>query len=122
MLGKLKCMALRRIARCNLLLQGLFPPQALRRDGRRSAEPARPPAADPAHCKAGAPSPLLADLTHLASLHNPLFYERQRLRFSTHQTPRLIRCYEETLTELHLPAGLLAQHDRAGRAAGKDGP
>ena len=37
-------------------------------------------------------------LKHLASLHNPLFYERQRLRLSTHQTPRLIRCYEEDLT------------------------
>ena len=55
------------------------------------------------------------ELKHLASLHNPLFYERQRLRLSTHQTPRLIRCYEEDLTHLHLPRGLLAQLEDGGR-------
>lgn len=55
------------------------------------------------------PPSLLANLKHLASLHNPLFYERQRLRLSTHQTPRLIRCYDEDLTHLHLPRGLLAR-------------
>jgi superfamily II DNA or RNA helicase len=59
--------------------------------------------------RAGLPPSMLAELKHLGSLHNPLFYERQRLRLSTHQTPRLIRCYEEDLTHLHLPRGLLAQ-------------
>ncbi len=59
------------------------------------------------------PPSLLARLKHLASLHNPLFYERQRLRLSTHQTPRLIRCYEEDLTHLRLPRGLLEQLDDA---------
>ncbi len=65
--------------------------------------------ADLAIARADLPPSLLAELKHLASLHNPLFYERQRLRLSTHQTPRLIRCYEEDLTHLHLPRGLLAQ-------------
>jgi superfamily II DNA or RNA helicase len=51
-------------------------------------------------------------------LHNPLFYERQRLRLSTHQTPRLIRCYEEDLTHLHLPRGLLGQVSDAVANAG----
>jgi hypothetical protein len=55
------------------------------------------------------PPSLLAELKHVASLHNPLFYGRQRLRLSTHKTPRLIRCYEEDITHLHLPRGLLAQ-------------
>jgi superfamily II DNA or RNA helicase len=59
------------------------------------------------------PLSLLAKLKHLASLHNPVFYERQRLRLSTHQTPRLIRCYEEDLTHLRLPRGLLAKVEEA---------
>jgi superfamily II DNA or RNA helicase len=63
-----------------------------------------------AHATAAAP--------HLASLHNPLFYERQRLRLSTHQTPRLIRCYGEDLTYLHLPRGLLAELEETVAAAG----
>ncbi len=74
--------------------------------------------ADLAIGKAGLPPSLLAELKHLASLHNPLFYERQRLRLSTHQTPRLIRCYEEDLTHLHLPRGLLEQLDSTLQAAG----
>ena len=71
-------------------------------DRRRPRDPARRAAAVAAR-----------ELKHLASLHNPLFYERQRLRLSTHQTPRLIRCYEEDLTHLHLPRGLLAQLEEA---------
>jgi superfamily II DNA or RNA helicase len=68
--------------------------------------------------RADMPPSLLAQLKHLASLHNPLFYERQRLRLSTHQTPRLIRCYEEDLTHLHLPRGLLGQVSDAVANAG----
>src|SRR5262249_53794446 len=64
------------------------------------------------------PPSLLARVKHLASLHNPLFYERQRLRLSTHQTPRLIRCYEEEITHLHLPRGLFAQAADAVAGAG----
>ena len=41
----------------------------------------------------GLPAWLIAQLKHLASLHNPKFYENERLRLSNHATPRLIRCY-----------------------------
>ena len=55
----------------------------------------------------GLPAWLLVQLKHLASLHNPKFYENERLRLSNHATPRLIRCYVEELDALHLPRGLL---------------
>ena len=54
----------------------------------------------------GVPPALLAALKHLASLHNPEFYEKEKLRFSTWNTPRFIRCYRETLDQLLLPRGL----------------
>jgi superfamily II DNA or RNA helicase len=54
----------------------------------------------------GLPPALLAALKHLASLHNPEYYQKERLRFSTWDTPRLIRCYEETVDQLLLPRGL----------------
>lgn len=68
------------------------------------------------HCIVGAglsiektrmPSWMIAEFKHLASLHNPVFYERQKLRLSTYRTPRFIRCYEEDLTHLHLPRGVM---------------
>ncbi len=50
---------------------------------------------------------LLATLKHAASMPNPLFYERQRLRGSTWNVPRFLRSYEETLDGgLVLPRGL----------------
>jgi superfamily II DNA or RNA helicase len=52
------------------------------------------------------PPAMLAALKHLASLHNPEFYEKERLRFSTWNTPRFIRCYRETFDQLLLPRGL----------------
>jgi superfamily II DNA or RNA helicase len=55
----------------------------------------------------GLPAWLIAQLKHLASLHNPKFYENERLRLSNHATPRLIRCYVEELDRLALPRGLL---------------
>jgi superfamily II DNA or RNA helicase len=57
--------------------------------------------------KSGLPPWLLSDLKHLASLHNPQFYERQRLRLSTFRVPRLVRCYGEDLSDIHVPRGLL---------------
>lgn len=66
----------------------------------------------------GLPPHLLAALKHLASLHNPVFYERERLRLSTWATPRFIRCYEEDLERLHLPRGLLHHVDEIVRDAG----
>jgi superfamily II DNA or RNA helicase len=89
-----------------------------RRDDRMPAEVTCTVGADLAIPRSELPPSLLARLKHLASLHNPLFYERQRLRLSTHQTPRLIRCYEEDLTHLHLPRGVLAQVEDAVVGAG----
>jgi len=60
----------------------------------------------------GLPPTLLAALKHLASLHNPVFYEKERLRLSTWNTPRFIRCYQETLERLVLPRGLLGDIER----------
>ena len=54
------------------------------------------------------PPPLMATLKHAASMPNPAFYERQRRRASTWDTPRFLRSYDETLTgDLILPRGLL---------------
>lgn len=53
------------------------------------------------------PPALHATLKHAASMTNPLFYERQRLRMSTWDTPRFLRSYDETLDGgLVLPRGL----------------
>jgi len=57
----------------------------------------------------GLPPALLSALKHLASLHNPEYHEKERLRFSTWDTPRLIRCYTETVDQLLLPRGLREQ-------------
>lgn len=88
--------------------------------GTAGSGPRRPPDARPAPpriaCslgavlsveKSGLPPWLLAEVKHLASLHNPLFYQRQKLRFSTHRTPRFIKCYDEDITHIHLPRGVL---------------
>lgn len=56
--------------------------------------------------RTGLPPALVAALKHLASIHNPVFYEKQRMRFSTWDTPRFIRCYEEDLEWIHIPRGL----------------
>jgi hypothetical protein len=51
---------------------------------------------------------LAATLRHAASMHNPLFYERQRMRASTYNIPRFLHSYDETLDGgLILPRGLL---------------
>jgi hypothetical protein len=54
----------------------------------------------------GLPPALLGSLKHASSLYNPEFYKREKLRLSTYQTPRFIRCYAEDLDFLHLPRGL----------------
>lgn len=54
----------------------------------------------------GMPPALLAALKHLASIHNPAYYEKERLRLSTWKTPRFLRCYAETIDRLLLPRGL----------------
>ena len=57
--------------------------------------------------RAGLPPALIAGLKHLGSLANPEFYEKERMRFSTWDTPRFIRCYREDLEWIHLPRGLI---------------
>ena len=76
----------------------------------------RPPAPAVVHARLGAgirveagelTPALLATLKHAASMPNPLFYERQRLRGSTWNVPRFLQSYEETLDGgLVLPRGL----------------
>jgi superfamily II DNA or RNA helicase len=59
--------------------------------------------------RAGLPPSMVADLKHLAAVHNPEFYRREQQRRSTWKIPRLIRCYQEDLEYLWLPRGL-AEH------------
>ena len=66
----------------------------------------------------GVPPALVAALKHLASLHNPEYYEKERLRFSTWNTPRFLRCYGETIDQLLLPRGVA---DLAARMVGDAG-
>jgi hypothetical protein len=51
---------------------------------------------------------LAATLRHAASMHNPKFYERQRMRASTYNIPRFLHSYQETIDGgLILPRGML---------------
>jgi superfamily II DNA or RNA helicase len=59
--------------------------------------------------RAGMPPAVIAALKHLGSIANPEFYEKQRMRFSTWNTPQFISCYGEDLEWLHLPRGLTEQ-------------
>ena len=65
------------------------------------------------------PPALLATLKHAASMPNPTFYERQRRRASTWDTPRFLRSYDETLDgDLVLPRGLHNRLDTLVTQAG----
>ena len=68
--------------------------------------------------KSGLPPWLLAQIKHLASLHNPQFYQRERLRLSTFKTPRFIKCYEEDVSHVHLPRGVSEELNALCEAAG----
>lgn len=68
--------------------------------------------------KSGLPPWLLSALKHLASLHNPLFYQRQKLRLSTFRIPRFIKCYDEDASHLHMPRGVLEEVNRLCKTAG----
>jgi superfamily II DNA or RNA helicase len=59
--------------------------------------------------RSGLPPAVVAALKHLGSIANPEFYEKQRMRFSTWDTPRFISVYREDLEWLHLPRGLVPQ-------------
>jgi superfamily II DNA or RNA helicase len=53
------------------------------------------------------PAGLVSAFKRTATLANPSFFERQRLRFSTWNTPRYIFCGDNLGTELWLPRGCL---------------
>ena len=73
----------------------------------------RPDAVNLAGCRAGPPCParrrdpveqveltpgLAATLRHAASMSNPVFYARQRMRASTYGIPRFLHSFDETST------------------------
>lgn len=68
--------------------------------------------------RAGLPPAVVAGLKHVGSIANPEFYEKQRLRFSTWDTPRFISAYREDLEWLHLPRGLTEQVQQQLEALG----
>lgn len=55
--------------------------------------------------KVGAPAALLDRIQRLAAFQNPEFYKKQRMRLSTHATPRVISCAEDLPEYLALPRG-----------------
>lgn len=59
------------------------------------------------HVPRAMPAPVLAALKRLASLANPVFHEKLRLRFSTFDTPRFLFAGEWHPDRLVLPRGLL---------------
>lgn len=94
---------------------------------RAPRDPARHPVPREIRAEAGAmlgieriglPPSIVAALKHLASLHNPEYYEKERLRLSTWRTPRFIRCYAETLDRLLLPRGLREAAEGVATEAG----
>lgn len=68
--------------------------------------------------RSGLPPWMLSQLKHLAGLHNPEFYQREKLRLSTHLVPRFIKCYREDFSHIHLPRGILADVEAVCREAG----
>ncbi len=68
--------------------------------------------------KSGLPPSLVFGIKHLASLHNPEYYKRQKLRLSNYLTPRFIKCYGEDLTHFHLPRGVISELERVATQAG----
>ena len=70
--------------------------------------------------KSGIPPWLLAQMKQLALLHNPQFYEREKLRLSTWRIPRFIRCYEEDASHIHLPRGSLEDLKYLAKGSGSE--
>ncbi len=68
----------------------------------------------------GIPASLVAALKRLATLANPVFYEKQRLRFGTYNIPRFIFCGEIYPDRIVLPRGVdQAVKDLFRKAGGK---
>lgn len=55
--------------------------------------------------KKSIPSELLNRIKRLAAFQNPEFYKKQKMRLSTHNTPRVIACFEELPEYVTLPRG-----------------
>jgi hypothetical protein len=53
----------------------------------------------------GIPSELLNRIKRLAAFQNPEFFKKQKMRLSTHNTPRVISCFEELPGHVALPRG-----------------
>jgi len=53
----------------------------------------------------GIPSALLNRIKRLAAFQNPEFYKKQKMRLSTHSTPRVIACFEALSGYVALPRG-----------------
>jgi len=70
--------------------------------------------------KSGMPPWMLSQIKHLASFHNPKFYERQKLRLSTFQIPRLVKCYDEDIYHVHLPRGIFEDIRQIAKEAGSE--
>ena len=68
--------------------------------------------------KSGIPPWLLTQIKQLALLHNPQFYEREKLRLSTWRIPRFIKCYEEDVSHIHLPRGTAEEIKEIVKRAG----
>jgi len=88
----------------------------------------RPPAAPVLHFRLGAgiragqaelTPALAAALRHAASMHNPEFYQRQRMRASTYNIPRFLYSFDETIDGgLILPRGMLGTVTSLAEQAG----
>ncbi|MDD2366085.1 MAG: DEAD/DEAH box helicase family protein [Desulfuromonadaceae bacterium] len=55
--------------------------------------------------KKSIPSEFLNRIKRLAAFQNPEFYKKQKMRLSTHNTPRVIACFEELPEYVALPRG-----------------
>jgi superfamily II DNA or RNA helicase len=51
------------------------------------------------------PSELINRIKRLAAFQNPEFFKKQKMRLSTHNTPRVIACFEELPGHVALPRG-----------------
>ena len=62
---------------------------------------------------------LAASLRHAASMHNPQFYEKQRMRASTWDIPRFLQFFDETIDGgLIVPRGMLGTVTELAAQAG----
>jgi superfamily II DNA or RNA helicase len=62
---------------------------------------------------------LAASLRHAASMHNPQFYEKQRMRASTWDIPRFLQFFDETIDGgLIVPRGMLSTVTELAAQAG----